>query len=146
MRQVEVGYNHRPQREDFSINAGSRPFSLAHDAHSGSEVHPPPAKAGLRRFVEVRPVAPLMKTSCSMAPQQEDFRLPPRRTSVWRSYFTYSRTPTSNLFQSRRFGRVSVSLAEPRARDLLCWRREDDLVTVTADWKVSCWRCATVTN
>ena len=40
--------------------------------------------------------------------------------------------------RSRTFGRVSVSLAEPRARDLLCKRQ---WTTVTAvDREVSCWR------
>ena len=66
MRQVKVRFNHRSQRKNFFINADSRSFSLIHDAHSESEMHSSFAKTELRRFVKIRFVASLMKTSCFM--------------------------------------------------------------------------------
>ena len=66
MRQVKVRFNHRSQRKNFFINADSRSFSLIHDAHSESEMHSSSAKTELRRFVKIRFVVSLMKTSCFM--------------------------------------------------------------------------------
>ena len=100
MRQVEVKYNHRSQRENFFILAGSRSFSQTHD-HS---------RWFTMRIVEVKYIH---------RSQRRDFVvcLSRRTWSIWRFYFAYSRISTSNLFQSRRFDRMSVNLAEFRARD-----------------------------
>ena len=56
------------------------------------------------------------------------------RTSLWfGGLFCLLPYPDEQpTYRSRTFGRVSFSLAELSARDLLCSRREDDFVTVTA--------------
>ena len=60
-------------------------------------------------------------------------RLQRQNFTLWRSYFTYSRISTSNLFQSERFDRVSINLAKLRTRNLAmletvnhrhCWLKD----------------------
>ena len=131
MRQVKVKYIHRLQRGDFFILADSRSFSQTHDAHSGSEVHSSSSKKRLRRLS-----------------QQKSF---------W-SFVSFEELRSDDLILLTRVFRRAICFAESliecqlvsqnsEREILLCWRREDDLVIVTAvDRKISCWRCAIVTK
>ena len=157
MRQVKERYIHRLQRKNFSINADSRSFSLTHDTSSESEMQSSLSKKRLS----------FRKDSFCCFTHEDSFCcfvISLKRTFVswrfflllhsWRRHASWSfsrelHTLTILFYllayldeqftcRSRTFDRMSISLAELRARDLLCKRQW--IIVIAIDRKISCWR------
>ena len=67
-----------------------------------------------------------------------------RTSLIWRFYFIYSRISTSNLLEDREFERCQL-ISQNSGREICCVR-ENESSSLLIKLKISCWRCAIVTN